>query len=172
MPGSKSSPDPASAPGTVLRWRPMDEAAFAAWQAQEIPSFAQVKVEAGQWSEAEALECSRAEHASMLPQGVATPGHHFRELLAGEGGAVVGMLWFADQDEAGQAGTYVYGFEIDASARGQGLGAQALALLEAHARERGHAFLRLHVFADNATARRLYQRAGFAETNVWMRKAL
>jgi ribosomal protein S18 acetylase RimI-like enzyme len=169
---SSSVPDPVPAPGegAVLRWRPMDEAAFEAWQALEIPSFAAVKVAAGQWSAAEALERARAENAALLPQGVATPGHHFRQLLVAD--VAVGMIWFADQAEGGEAGTYVYGFEIDEGARGQGLGAQALTLLEQDARGRGHAHLRLHVFADNATARRLYQRAGFAETNVWMRKSL
>ena len=47
------------------------------------------------------------------------------------------------------------------SARGHGVGAQAIALVEAFAKEQGALALHLMVRNDNAVAQRLYQRAGF-----------
>lgn len=171
-PASGRLPDPAP-----LRVVPMGQREFEAWQAAEIPRHARAQVEAGLWTEAESLQRARAAHHALLPQGLATPGHHLVRLVAPDprDSAVerdVGMLWFADAIEAGRTGTYLYDIEVDESAQGRGHGTVALAWLERHAREAGHAFLRLNVFAHNARARRLYERAGFVETNVWMRKAL
>jgi ribosomal protein S18 acetylase RimI-like enzyme len=49
--------------------------------------------------------------------------------------------------------------------RGRGLGAATLARLEVGARELGVRALHLEVEHDNAPARRLYRRRGFAETD-------
>ena len=49
-------------------------------------------------------------------------------------------------------------------------GALALAEIEAFARDHGLVGVELHVFGDNAGARRLYLEAGYIETNVKMLK--
>jgi len=172
-----ASDRPAAPVATPLRVLPMEPPEFEAWLAAEVPGHARAQVEAGRWTEAESLERARESLASLLPQGLATPGHHLVRLRAADESEPdadhdVGMLWFAEVTEAGRTGTYLYLIEIADAAQGRGHGAQALAWLEARAREAAHAFLRLNVFAHNARARRLYERAGFAETHVWMRKML
>jgi ribosomal protein S18 acetylase RimI-like enzyme len=55
----------------------------------------------------------------------------------------------------------LYSIAVAAGARGSGTGAILLAAVEQAARRRGSRRLRLEVRADNAAARRLYERAGY-----------
>lgn len=73
------------------------------------------------------------------------------------GAAAVGRLALVD-DWGG-----VYCLAVRPDARGRGLGARVLAGLLAAGRERGISRSWLQVRAENTTARRLYQRAGYVE---------
>lgn len=53
---------------------PMSEAEFAAYLERAVREYADEKVRAGNWTQAIALERSRAEYDQLLPQGLATPG--------------------------------------------------------------------------------------------------
>ena len=157
-------------PSAAIDWVPMDDAAFAAWFAQSLPAYAQSHVEDGKWSADEALAKARAEHDALLPQGLATPRHHFRLLRRGD--EVLGHVWFAEIEEGGRRGAYVYDIEVRPAVRRQGVARRAFELVEADARALGLAFIGLHVFGPNAGARQLYGRLGFVETNIVMRKEL
>lgn len=54
------------------------------------------------------------------------------------------------------------GIGTDPDRRGQGVGAQLIEAFEAEGARRGYASLRLSVYADNVTARRVYERAGWS----------
>lgn len=55
----------------------------------------------------------------------------------------------------------LWGMYVHESARGHGLGDAIVARLLSHARERGVDIVQLTVMADNARAKRLYERHGF-----------
>lgn len=58
----------------------------------------------------------------------------------------------------------IYSVIVDPAARGMGLGAQLVTTAEAEARRLGLARMSLEVRADNAAARAMYARLGYAET--------
>jgi ribosomal protein S18 acetylase RimI-like enzyme len=60
---------------------------------------------------------------------------------------------------------YVCGMAVDPVHRGKGIGTRLLAEAERVCRERGLSKLSLIVFEQNAGARRLYERAGYVETD-------
>jgi len=148
----------------------MTEAQYAAWLAASTPAYAAAHVADGKWSADEALARARAEIESLLPSGLATPGHRFDCLMRGD--ECVGQLWVAEVEEGGRRGLYIYDLEVAPSARRQGVARDALRRVEARARAAGLAFVGLHVFGSNAGARSLYLSEGFVETNVRMRKSL
>ena len=156
----------------ALRFVPFDERDFHAWLTQAIPAFALANVEDGRWTLAESIAKSQEVHLQLLPQGLATPGHFFARLQATETGEDVGVLWWAESDNAGRREAYVYALEIEETARRRGHARTALRELERMARERGVQQLALHVFGHNHGARRLYDELGFEPTSITLRKNL
>jgi len=156
----------------AVRFAPFTEADFLAWLTQAIPSYALSHVRDGSWTLAESIAKSRAAHATLLPEGLATRGHSFMRVLAAADGADVGFIWWSELESAGRAGVYVYGVEIEEHARRRGFGRAAFAELERLARARGLGFVDLHVFCHNHGARRLYEALGFEPTSLTLRKNL
>jgi ribosomal protein S18 acetylase RimI-like enzyme len=137
-----------------------------------IAAYADDKVAAGHWPRAGALERSRNDFLSLLPQGLATPDHRWFEIRAGEDGPRVGHLWFAVQEQHGQCGAFVYGVEVQPAHRRQGHARRAFEALELLAAELGAARIGLHVFGFNAAAQALYRSLGYAVTSLNMSKPL
>jgi len=149
---------------------PMTAADYAAYLEKIIPLYAREKVAAGNWTEAEALERSRKEFQQLLPDGCQTVGN-FLFMLVNTTGEKVGWLWYALNAKRPEQ-AFIYDFEIYDHYRRQGYATAALAALEAHARPQGVKKLELHVFGFNTAARELYQKCGYAETNVMMAKSI
>lgn len=160
------------APRPVVRFAPFTPAEYQAWLAMAIPSYALTNVRERQWTLAESIDKSREAHAQLLPQGEATPGHHFVRLRIPGEDEDVGHLWWAEVETGGEAGAYVYGVEVAEHARRRGVARAAFAELERVARARGLRFVALHVFGHNHGARRLYEELGFEPTNLTLRKNL
>ncbi|WP_374380424.1 N-acetyltransferase family protein [Dongia sp.] len=59
---------------------------------------------------------------------------------------------------------------VTESASGQGIGRQLMQAAEAWAREQGYPSLLLDVFASNETARTFYEKAGFIEDSIRLRR--
>ena len=154
----------------MVRLVPMSEVEFSAYVAEAIPEYARDKVAAGQWSEETSLELSRQGYDELLPQGLATPDNHFFTVQESASSQVVGMLWFAVQERAGEKVAYVYDVSIQAPHQRRGYATEAFAALEAEARSRGLAAIGLHVFGHNAGARALYEKLGYEATNIHMFK--
>ena len=93
-------------------------------------------------------------------------------LQAGDSGEDVGTLWWAESQQAGQPGVYVYSIDIAEPARRRGHARAALLELERIGRERGVHHVSLHVFGHNHGARRLYAELGFEPTSITLRKIL
>ncbi|RCK13099.1 GNAT family N-acetyltransferase [Bacillus licheniformis] len=64
----------------------------------------------------------------------------------------------------------IYDFGLYEAYRGQGIGQQALAVLEEEAKQLGVKKLSLHVFAHNKKAKRLYEKMNFETTDLHMSK--
>jgi ribosomal protein S18 acetylase RimI-like enzyme len=151
--------------------RPMTAAEYDGWRDAAIRSYAEDKVRVGAWPADGAVERSRVAFATLLPEGLATPGHDLRSIVTGDG-AVVGTLWFGPADTLGPEVAFIWDIEVDAAHRGRGYGRAALLALEPLARSLGYTSVALHVFGDNEVARNLYRSAGYVETDVSMRKSL
>ena len=145
---------------------PMTETDYQVFLAELIPEYAAEKVQAGNWSEAEALDLSRLETAVLLPQGIHTPGQFVCQIL-NENAEPVGYLWYARQANR-PSEAFIYDFEIFESFRRRGYASQALDALKVLARSQEFTRLSLHVFGANSAARELYKKSGFIETNVQM----
>lgn len=144
---------------------PMSQAAYLAFVEDSVPAYAADNVASGQWPQAHAVERSRKELDSLLPQGRATPDHHLFS-IADDTHAVVGMLWFAAMDRAGRRIAYVYNVSIDAGHRRQGHATRAFEALEHEVRRLGLSGIALHVFGHNLCAQALYAKLGYQPTNI------
>ncbi|MES2950674.1 MAG: GNAT family N-acetyltransferase [Pseudomonadota bacterium] len=151
---------------------PMGEAEFAAYLAFAIPDFAQDKVKAGQWSQAESLELSRKVYTDSLPLGLATPDNFLFTVREGATSEQIGMLWFAAQERGGQRVAFVYDVSIDQEHQRKGHASRAFAALEVEVLNRGLAGIALHVFGQNTGAQALYKKLGYLPTNINMFKQL
>lgn len=158
------------APTTTLR--AMAPAGFAAWLATSVAEYAADNVACGRWPAEGALARSQADFDSLLPLGLATPDHHLFDVLAGDGGPVVGQVWFALERGDGACGAFVYDLGIAPAHRRAGHARRALAQVEALAAALGATALGLHVFAFNDAAQALYRRLGFRTTGLNMKKPI
>jgi len=102
---------------------------------------------------------ARAQVEGLLPQGLATPGHHLYVVVEGE--VPVGHLWIAETGVDGFRSVFIYDVRLREDARGRGVGRRVMELAEDVARRLGARDLELHVFAPNARARRLYESLGY-----------
>ena len=149
----------------------MSPEAWETWRAATIQGYAADMVRIGSWPADGALDRATTLFASLVPDGPSTPGHEFRS-IATEAGDIVGSIWFAADGEIGQGGAFIWDIVIDPAERGRGYGRAAMEALEPLARSLGYDVIRLHVFGDNAVARRLYQAVGYIETDVTMVKRI
>lgn len=151
---------------------PMSQPEYERWWRGSISSYAEENVAAGRWKEEEAAARSEKEFAELLPDGLATPGNHLFSVVGPDGASPVGVVWFAIREDGGRRYAFVYDFQIFEEHRRKGYGTRALLLLDGRVRELGIDSISLHVFAHNAPARRLYEKAGYRETDVMMTKTL
>jgi ribosomal protein S18 acetylase RimI-like enzyme len=115
---------------------------------------------------------SEKDWANLLPNGRVPPGHHLFA-VEDERGERVGEVWFAERTNDFDATVaFVYSIEIAEPFRGRGYGRQAMLLLEDDVRSLGLSHVALNVFGGNEVARSLYRSLGYAETAIWMRKAV
>ena len=144
---------------------------FDAWLPVAIAGYAEEHVASGRWSKKEALERSRKEHETLLPDGIRSPRHHLWTLRRKAGGERVGLLWMAVVEDAPRH-AFVYNLEIDPDFRRRGYAEQAMRKLEEEVRRLGLDTIRLHVFGHNAAARPVYEKLGYEPTNIIMAKRL
>ena len=150
----------------------MNPSAFKAFATEAIASYADDNVLSGRWLDDGALARARSEFDRLLPQGMSTPGHEFFSIQESAGGNVVGSLWFAVSESNGERSGFLYNIKLSPEYRGRGYAAEALQLLDRHARDSNLASVGLHVFALNTRAIALYRAAGYGVTGYNMLKRL
>jgi RimJ/RimL family protein N-acetyltransferase len=151
---------------------PFTQKDFEIFLQRDIVQYARENVKAGYWTESEAMEKSRAAHAKLLPQGIATPNQYLFSIRDSERGEPVGELWmFADYDSANPTG-FIYDLFIEERFRKKGHATAAMLALEGKARELGMTALYLHVFTQNPAAKILYEKLGYTVLSANMGKKL
>ncbi|MER7479637.1 GNAT family N-acetyltransferase [Streptomyces sp. NPDC126510] len=147
------------------RARPMTEAEFGPWLEKGKEEYARSWIERGV-PEAEARAKSERDHATLLPDGLATPGMLIS--VVEHLGTPVGTLWLAVRADS----AFVFDVETDAAHRGKGHGRTLMLLAEAQTIAEGRRTLGLNVFAGNTPAERLYASLGYETERYAMYKPL
>lgn len=163
-------PSPSTNAMTVLA--PMRPEVYDAYREAAIAGYTEDNVASGRWPREGALERSRANFESLLPQGLATPDHYLFEILAAEAGPTVGFLWFAVEERYGIRSAYVYDLAIHAESRRRGHAKRAFEALEHLVSALGLSSIGLHVFGNNPGAQALYAKLGYRVTGLNMAKHL
>jgi ribosomal protein S18 acetylase RimI-like enzyme len=149
---------------------PMTQPEYDEYLTHLIPDYAADNVRAGYWDESEALEKSRQQTASLLPQGLQTKDNYIYTLVDGE--QAVGMIWLKAQLDRAVKSGFIFDVMVDEKFRGKGYGKQIMDLIEEKARELGLQSIGLHVFGYNTVAKKLYESAGYEVSSLNMIKKL
>ena len=146
--------------------------AYDAYFQAAVAGYAEDNVASSRWPREGALERSRADFESSLPQGLETPDNYLFEIKTAETGATVGALWFAVEEKHGLRSAFVYDIEIKPEWRRQGYAVRAFQALEPLVAALGLSTIGLHVFGHNPGAQALYAKLGYAVTGINMAKHL
>lgn len=149
------------------RLEEMNADEFQNYLSYAIKNYANEHVKAGNWKEAEAIDQAEAEFKRLLPDGKETANHHLFSIRDEE--REVGMIWLAQlSNEEG----YIYDINIWKGNQGRGYGKEAMKEIEIFAQNQGLNYIGLHVFGHNKSARDLYEKLGYIETDIMMRKKI
>ena len=168
MARTRSSGRKPDRPRPGVRLVRMSPAEFVAFQVRSIRGYAGFQVASGWWPRRGARRRAAELIRQMLPQGLNTPGHHCWRIEDRLRGQRVGHLWVAETDTGGRLEAFVYDIEIDPEERKRGYATAVFRLFLAWARRRRVKFIRLRVHAHNEAARALYEKLGFAPTDLLM----
>src|SRR5215216_2569840 len=150
----------------MVKLEPIEQEDFNHFLEREIGLYAEDHVRNGNWPAEGALERSRKEFHSLLPDGIHSKNQYVCSIV--DGNNKIGVLWV--QVKEGKA--FIYNFVIDEAFRGKGFGKQALMEMDEKLKSMDVQSVALHVFGDNLVAQKLYKKAGFDITGIHMRKKL
>jgi ribosomal protein S18 acetylase RimI-like enzyme len=151
---------------------PMTEDQFHFYLGFGIASYAHESIRAGNVVPDLALKAAERQFENLLPDGLDTPDQHLFSIRDTAQRKGVGYLWFGVRDEGGRRFAALYDLLIFEAYRRQGYGTAALHALEDQVAAQRLDEIRLHVFGHNHPARALYEKMGYAVTNVTMAKRL
>lgn len=150
-----------------VRLEKMNAVEFQQYLRYATKNFAEEQVKSGNWSQNEAVRKAKEEHKKLLPEGEKTEDNYLFTIR--DGNQKIGMIWLARKTrETG----FIYDINIWEGVQGKGYGKQAMKEVEVIAKEIGLKMIGLHVFGHNKVARHLYEKLGYVETNINMRKSL
>lgn len=156
----------------MVQFVPMTESEFQAFLKEDIQSYAEEHVRAGNWHPAEALEKSRREHEQLLPEGLASKNNYLYSIIDENSGSRLGIIWFVVDQDRPRPSAFIYDFQIFEEFRRRGYGSQTLEALEEKVKASGIKTISLHVFGHNHIARALYEKMGYEVTGIQMTKRL
>ncbi len=151
---------------------PMSEVGFQAYLQHAAADYAAEHVRTGNWLPDEALELAQKEIGALLPQGVTTENQYLFTVLDAASRERVGLIWMAVSMSGARRAGFIYDFSIDPKFQRRGYGRATLEALAEKARDWKIESLGLHVFADNAAARKLYEQAGYRVIGLNMTKPI
>ena len=149
-----------------VRLVPMKPDEFRAFYDWNLHDYASEMIRADQANPENALEKSREEMVTLLPQGQETPNHHFVKVIHEPGGTRVGEVWYALQTYPAGREMFVYWLGIAEPYRRKGYATAAVHSLEAIASKERVRRVALAVFGNNREAQEFYDRLGFSATTI------
>jgi ribosomal protein S18 acetylase RimI-like enzyme len=151
----------------MVKLEPIEQEDFDRFLESEIRNYANEHVRNGNWPAEGALERSKKEFESLLPDGPSSKDQYVWSIVDEEN-IKIGVLWVQVRNQQ----AFIYDFVIDEIFRGKGLGKQALTAMDEKLKAMNVKSVGLHVFGDNIGAQELYKKMGFEITGIHMKKYL
>jgi len=151
----------------MVKLEPIQQEDFEIFLERGIREYAGDHVRNGNWSSEEALDRSKKEFESLLPDGIRSKDQYLYSIIDNSGNKI-GVLWVQVKDQK----AFIFDFIIDEAFRGKGYGKQALIAMDEKLKSMNVESVGLHVFGDNITAQELYKKMGFQITGIHMKKIL
>lgn len=151
----------------LLKLAKMSQSDFEKYWQTAVVDYANEKVKAGAWPTDHAKDNAKQEFEKLVPDGLATPGHYFYDIVASN--TKVGTVWLAERS-ADSKEAFLYDIQISPAYQGQGFGTKTLQLIDEEAAHLGFKKIALHAFGNNKRAIHVYEKDGFEITDVWMAK--
>jgi ribosomal protein S18 acetylase RimI-like enzyme len=155
-----------------IRLVELDEAPFQEYRKHLVRDYAADKVQAGDWSRAEAESKAAKDVDGLLPEGPVTRNHFLYTVTDDSIPAEVGIVWFALTDSGVGRSVWIYDLIIHEDFRRRGYASQTLNLVEQKAARLGATRVGLHVFGHNKGAQALYKEQGYNTTSITMAKPI
>jgi len=156
----------------TIRLLPMTPEQLSTFLEEDIPRYAADNMQAGFLPESDALQRAQESFDRFLPKGVETPGQYLFLIHDTEASLNVGMVWVGAQPDGAEHLGFIYNLYIAERYRRRGFARQAVLHVEQHARQLGWTSLGLHVFGDNAPARKPYASPGYEVLSMNIFKAI
>ena len=156
----------------MIKLLPIEQHDFDAFLEREIFDYAQDKIKSGNWLPEQAMEKSRAEFQSLLPDGLATKDQYVFTIFDDETGNKLGVMWFQAKQDDPRRRAFINDFVIEEKFRGKGFGKKAMQALHEKLQDMLVESVGLHVFAHNTNAIALYEKMGYEVTNLYMSKTI
>jgi len=151
----------------MTKLEPIQQEDFERFLESEIRGYAEDHVRNGNWPAEGAIDRSRKEFESLLPDGIHSKDQFVWSIID-EKNNKIGVLWVQVKDQK----AFIYDFVIDEAMRGKGYGKQALIAMDEKLKAMNVESVGLHVFGDNITAQELYKKMGYQITGIHMKKEL
>lgn len=156
----------------AIKLKKMTVTDFEKYLSFAIKDYAQDKIIAGTWNEADAISLATKSFNELLPKGKDTNNEYLYSIEEDALDEKVGFLWVHINKTMQDSKFFIYDFIIFDEFRNQGYGRQTIACLEEKAKEMDVSQIDLHVFAHNEGAIHLYEKTGFVATDISMSKQI
>jgi ribosomal protein S18 acetylase RimI-like enzyme len=153
----------------MITLRPMTESEYQRLREAIFEDYAREVANVNSTSIEEGRKAAARQSDMLLPDGIASKGHHFWRIVNDNGDAV-GDLWI--QVESDKTRAFIWFIGIDEQYRGHGYSKAAMLALQTTVKPLGAQHIDLTVFGDNTVAVRLYESLGYKPTAINMRKEI
>ncbi|MET9078225.1 GNAT family N-acetyltransferase [Streptomyces sp. NPDC004232] len=156
-------------PVRTVHLEPPTEDEFGRWIEPQIRDCARSYVRAGTPSPEEVLTKACECVGRLLPNGVATPGHHLWVARDEETGERVGRLWIEMRSSASSPEAFIHFVGVDENEQGKGYDRAMMNAGVVAARRLGAASIAWNVYGENTTAYDLCSSLGHRSMGQTMR---
>lgn len=154
----------------MVKFDNMTKEEFEVYKAKLIQSYAETIARNMKRSPEAALASSEQQINSLLKDGVDTENHYIFNVVDQSTYEKVGILWVMANVQDNKA--FIFDIEMYENHQGKGYGKATLKELDSFVLSKGIRHIGLNVFADNPTAKALYDKCGYVVTNMNMVKEL